>query len=61
MQELALLYFPQCTPRSASVQLKKWISHPQLAEKLKNADYHNRQKILTPRQVRLIVEHLGEP
>lgn len=25
LQELALLYFPNSTPQSASVQLKKWI------------------------------------
>lgn len=60
-QELALLYFPNSAPKSASAQLKKWISHPFLMEKLALAGYRSGQKILTPRQVALIVGHLGEP
>lgn len=60
-QELALLYFPNSTPKSASAQLKKWISHPMLMDQLVPTGYHSGQKIFTPRQVAIIVGHLGEP
>lgn len=61
LQELALLYFPRSTPKSASAQLKRWICHPSLLSKLTAAGYYNGQKILTPRQVEIVVEHVGEP
>ena len=61
LQELALCYFPHCQPHSASNQLRRWMLHPMLLAKLTDAGYHSGQKILTPRQVRVIVEHLGEP
>ena len=61
LQELAILYFPHNTPKSASNLLKKWMSQPQLAAKLHDVDYHSGQKVLTPRQVGVIVGHVGEP
>lgn len=61
LQVLAQLYFPGSTPASASAQLKKWMRNDQLYSKLLEAGYHSGQKILTPRQVEIIVEHLGEP
>lgn len=61
LQELAILYFPNSTPQSASNQLKKWMNKEKLLAKLINAGYEPGQKILTPRQVELIVEHVGEP
>lgn len=61
LQELAQLYFPGNTPQSASAQLKKWMKNDQLYSKLLEAGYHSGQKILTPRQVEIIVDHLGEP
>lgn len=61
LKELASLYFPCNTPRSAAAQLKKWMKNPRLMQKLLAADYQNGQKLLTPRQVQIIVEHLGEP
>lgn len=61
LQELALLYFPGNTPPSASAQLKKWMKNDQLLTKLTEAGYHSGQKLLTPRQVEIIVTHLGEP
>lgn len=48
IQELGQMYFPNSTPRSASSQLKKWINH-------------NGQRILTPKQVRIMVKHLDPP
>jgi len=60
--ELALLYFPNSTKRSASTQLGRWV---QQNEKLKNQllelGYKPRQKILTPSQVKLILAVFGEP
>lgn len=61
LQELAQLYFPGNTPASASAQLKKWMRNNQLHTKLTEAGYHSGQKLLTPRQVEIIVTHLGEP
>lgn len=60
--ELAQLYFPNNTPKSASVQLRTWI---QLNEKLKSelsaTGFTPGKKVLTPKQVELIVFYLGEP
>lgn len=62
LQELALLYFPNNTPHSASSQLKKWIVYnSRLHESLLAAGYFNGQRILTPKQVRIIIEHLDPP
>lgn len=61
LQELAMLYFPNSTPQAASNQLKKWKSKEKLLVKLKEAGYEPGQKILTPRQVAVIVGHVGEP
>ncbi|MDR1879415.1 MAG: DUF4248 domain-containing protein [Tannerellaceae bacterium] len=61
LQELAQLYFPGSTPQSASTQLRKWMRIKALDQKLKAASYVYGQKILTPLQVKVIVEHIGEP
>ncbi len=61
LQELAMLYFPNSTPQSASNQLKKWMKKEPLFAKLLNARYTSGQKILTPRQVEVITGHVGEP
>lgn len=61
LQELALLYFPFNTPRSASNQLKRWMLKEKLLRRLEEAGYASGQKILTPRQVGIIVDHVGEP
>lgn len=61
LQELAMLYFPNSTPQSASNQLKKWMNKEKLLTKLHEAGYEAGQKILTPRQVEVIAGHVGEP
>lgn len=61
LQELAMLYFPNSTPQSASNQLKKWMNKEKLLVKLTAAGYEPGQKILTPRQVETIADHVGEP
>jgi hypothetical protein len=60
--ELAMLYFPNSTKKSASAQLGRWIREN---EKLKSQwlelGFKPRKKILTPSQVKLIAEVFGEP
>ena len=60
--ELALLYFPKSTKKSASTQLGRWIrQNNNLKKQLEELGYKLRRKIFTPSQVRIIVELLGEP
>ena len=49
--ELAQLYFPNISQKSATGQLLKWI----------RVRWHPGLKYLTPRQRDYIVGHLGEP
>lgn len=61
-QELGTKYFPFSQPKSASQQLKRWIRQSEkLLTDLFDAGYHDGQRMLTPRQVRLIVTHLDPP
>jgi hypothetical protein len=60
--ELALLYFPNSNKRSASTQLGRWVrQNEKLKMQLYELSYRPRKKILTPSQVKLIVELLGVP
>lgn len=60
--ELALLYFPGILPKSASSQLAQWIRRDEdLLADLMKAGYHKGQRMFTPRQVEILVDHLGEP
>ena len=60
--ELASLYCPGISPHSAWGKLRRWLSLvPGLTARLAAAGYDGRQRSLTPAQVRLIVEALGEP
>lgn len=62
LQELGIMYFPNSTPESASMQLVKWIKRSdKLLNGLKEAGYIPGQKLLTPKQVFILVDHLGEP
>ena len=61
VKELALLYFPNSTPSSARAQLNRWINDTILIQKLKLANYRKGQHIFTPRQVEIIIQHLGYP
>jgi len=61
-QELAICYFPHIKPHSASNQLSQWIRvAPELMKQLEDNLWRPGRKVLTPRQVALIVRHLGEP
>jgi len=61
-KELALMYFPDSTPRTAVSHLMGWIRRcTQLWELLQETGYEANCKTFTPRQVRAIIEQLGEP
>ncbi len=60
--ELAQLYFPTITKKSATWQLRIWIvSSESLIERLKEVGYVKGKRLLTPIQVKLIVNEFGEP
>ena len=61
-KELALMYFPDSSPRTAVSHLMSWIRRcTPLWELLQETGYETTCKTFTPRQVRAIVEQLGEP
>jgi len=61
-KELALLYFPDSNPRTAVNHLMSWIRNcKQLWNELQAMGYYVNSKAFTPRQVKAIVEQLGEP
>ena len=61
-KELALMYFPYSSPRTAVNHLMSWIRRcTQLWEQLQEMEYSTTSKGFTPRQVKAIVEQLGEP
>lgn len=61
-QELARLYAPNLTPRSAVNRMMKWISlHPTLTAELTACGYRKTMRMLTIMQVSLIVKSLGVP
>lgn len=60
--ELAALYVPDITPKSAGEVLRRWIAkYPGLSEALAATGLEDTDKRYTPAQVRLIVEAIGEP
>lgn len=60
--ELALLYFKHIQPTSASTQLARWLRRDEeLWEELLLAGYHKGQRVFTPLQLEIIIDHLGEP
>ena len=60
--ELAMLYFPNSTKKSASAQLGRWIQgNEKLKNQLTEMGLKPRKKILNPSQVKLIVQAFGEP
>lgn len=60
--ELAQLYFPSITKKSASTQLRKWIESDKfLRKELTHAGYKISQRLLTPRQVGILILIIGKP
>lgn len=61
-KELALMYFPDSLPRTASKHLMTWIERcTPLWNKLIEEGYQKTSKSFTPKQVKDIVYYLGEP
>ncbi len=62
-KELALAYFPTSeNPHSAVNHLMSWINRcTPLREALEAQGYMKTAKWFSPREVRMIIEHLGEP
>lgn len=61
-QELAMLYFPDSDPRTATNHLMRWINrNPTLQRELKATGYYSHSKYFTTRQVCAILDYLGEP
>lgn len=55
--ELAMMYFPDLTKETAIRKLRLWLSvNPRLRKLISK-----KLRSYTPKQVRLIVEELGEP
>ena len=60
--ELAMLYFPNSTKKSASAQLGRWIrGNEKLKSQLLNGGFKYGQRLLTPMQVTILITMLGEP
>ena len=60
--ELGLLYAPQRNKHNAWEAVKNWIDRCQpLSEALLSSGLTGSTRVLSPRQVELIVQHLGEP
>lgn len=60
--ELAQLYFPNLTKRSASAQLRNWIKEsPRLFAELQAVGFYFGKKILTPLIVEKIKNEFGRP
>lgn len=61
-QELAILYAPGITPRAATKRLTRWVLlNRELFDRLVQAGWKKGNHLLTPVQVRLIVDCFGEP
>lgn len=61
-QELAILYAPGVTPRAATRRLALWVAKNQsLYECLTKTGWVKGTRLLTPVQVKTIIDFLGEP
>lgn len=60
--ELAQLYFPNISKKSASAQLRRWIKLSKtVLPKLQNLGYKSGHRLLMPAHVKVIVDEFGEP
>ena len=61
-KEFALLYFPSAEPHTAVNRLMSWVKRCKpLHIALIAQGYKKTAKWLSPREVAIVVEHLGEP
>jgi len=60
--ELAQLYFPNISKKSASAQLRRWIKlSDTVLPLLKSYGYKTGNRLLMPSHVKVIVDEFGEP
>ena len=61
-REIATLYFPDMTPKSASEKLTSWINNCKpLVRRLSKTGYKSGTHTLSDRQISIIFGYLGEP
>lgn len=61
-QELAMRYFPDLSKDSAGRNLRRWIKRcSELYSQLLDMGYDKHRQYYLKREVKLIVEYLGEP
>lgn len=60
-RELAMAYFPGDKPKTAQQKFAKWLRIVPLRRKLESLGWKPYQKVLTPKQVACIIDHVGEP
>lgn len=60
--ELAALYNPTQCITVALKTLARWMrAHKALMQEMEEAEYNKYRKSFTPREVQILVKHLGEP
>lgn len=59
---LARLYYPWLKPEVASRSLRRLLhGDPYIMESLVRSGYKNSQRKITPKQISIVIEHLGTP
>ncbi len=61
IRDLALAYFPNDKPKTAQQKLAGWMRVDLLRRKLEILGWKPYQKVLIPKQVACIIDHVGEP
>ncbi len=60
--ELAQMYFPSISKKSAAAQFRKWIrTSKTVLPMLENLGYKIGNRLLTPAHVKVLVDEFGEP
>lgn len=60
--ELAQMYFPSISKKSAAAQLRRWIrTSKTVLPKLENLGYKIGNRLLTPAHGKVLVDEFGEP
>ncbi len=60
--DLAMLYAPELSVRGALNRLYRWLHNDEsLMAELRAANYRERSRVLTQRQLEIIYRYLGEP